>query len=395
MSDSIALDPVHIDPWFRTGGYGKARRLANQLWSGVDPSEIIIKPMRGGSYNRVVSVQVRDKKYVIRIPKESQDTGGVDITADIAPLLFLENHTDISAAIILTFCNDTNSPIELPFMVQERVKGHCLYDTYDGYSQDIRRRVAKDLGKLYSQLLSLKSSTAGRVAIPSNSKDLNATVLLAPFPHLYPPPFKVREVMEADVYDPKADTTPSKSISEFLTSVISTQSWAWEERHPHDNITKQLFSKYTAMLEDMEHKGYFKSVGYSFCHLDLFPRNIMFDANADASASGLTGLDWDSALFVPNFMMCTPPSWLWDEYVHVEGVTANPNPSTKIGHELKQIFEDAAGPVYKHFADSDVYRLARRLCFEVLIYGVGKPFTENRVQCETTLREWERRRWAF
>lgn len=118
----------------------------------------------------------------------------------------------------------------------------------------------------------------------------------------------------------------------------------------------------------------------------------MFNPNADDSESrgSLNALDWDSALFVPTFMMCTPPSWLWEEYVHEEGVAANPGPTTKNGRELREIFEEAAGDEYKRVSDSQVYRLARRMCREVLTLGVGELWSGTREECDRTLKEWER-----
>ena len=48
---------------------------------------------------------------------------------------------------------------------------------------------------------------------------------------------------------------------------------------------------------------------HSLCHLDLMPRNIMIELEPEVSVSGV--LDWDSAVFVPEFMSCAPLSWVW------------------------------------------------------------------------------------
>ena len=384
-SESESLTP-NTQRWFNFNGNAKAQLVVKDLWPDVDPASIKVTPMRGGSYNHVVSLQAGDNKYVLRIPKEIYDaTQPIDITVDVAQLLFLKNHTNIPSAKLLTFKTKTDSPTGRPFMVQERVRGHCLHDVYHQYPHPTRCRIARDLGVLYSQLLSVKYHTAGRVVLPEGSSDLLSTVLVDPFPHLYPEPWKVRETGNGRAYTANADT-PSEPIQDFLQAVIRTQSDAC----PSDD-NERLYGKYRAMVEDLGNcYGFFENVSYSFCHLDLYPRNIMFNPDAKDDESSLTVLDWDSALIVPSFMVGEPPSWLWDAYVHVEGVDANPGPTTDDGRELQQIFEDAAGPEYKRYSDSRPYRLARRMCREILLNGVGSPFGEKRVGCLLTVEDWDK-----
>lgn len=128
-----------------------------------------------------------------------------------------------------------------------------------------------------------------------------------------------------------------------------------------------------------------------FClsHMDLEPQNILVGPISSAQSRAITGIiDWDLAIFGPPFMSCKPPMWLWawnDKDVEDECL-ANNTPSTPELCELKQLFEDAAGPMYRQFAYDAKYRLARKLMHFAIN---GSWSNEDYREWQSLMAEWK------
>ena len=120
-----------------------------------------------------------------------------------------------------------------------------------------------------------------------------------------------------------------------------------------------FFEKLTTIAKEMGQAGVWDTaLIYCLCHRDLEPRNIIVDEQ------GIAGiLDWDSALFGPLLLSCGPPMWLWawcDDGPEDER-QAGELPATPEAQEIKSIFDDEAGSIYRRFAYQPQYRLARNL----------------------------------
>jgi len=146
------------------------------------------------------------------------------------------------------------------------------------------------------------------------------------------------------------------------------------------------------MALELDAAGWFHQVWYSLAHLDLAPRNILVDEVAfldpsrpsDLSRPIINGvLDWDGAVLAPCFLSCYPPVWVWgwrDDEDEDER-TANDDPRTAQGRQLKMEFEEAAGVDYVRFAYGPHYRLVR--------FGIdGIRSNEDYREAEAMLREW-------
>ena len=136
-------------------------------------------------------------------------------------------------------------------------------------------------------------------------------------------------------------------------------------------------------------------VFFTLCHLDLAPRNIMADIDRTSNALRITGvLDWDSAVFAPNFMNCEPPSWIWawpddddeSESDDFEDIHANDEPATPEDQELKRKFEEVMGKDMVKFFHMPQYRLARSL-FRLAMSGMrgNNPYD----RADRLIQEWD------
>ncbi|KAI1766607.1 hypothetical protein GGR53DRAFT_464281 [Hypoxylon sp. FL1150] len=73
--------------------------------------------------------------------------------------------------------------------------------------------------------------------------------------------------------------------------------------------------------------------------LDIIPGSIIVDPKPDTDKVISAVIDWDHAVFAPQFVSCTPPE----------------------GLELDQIFEEAASPEYLRLAYTPANQFARQL----------------------------------
>ncbi|KAH7017145.1 hypothetical protein EDB80DRAFT_747407 [Ilyonectria destructans] len=134
--------------------------------------------------------------------------------------------------------------------------------------------------------------------------------------------------------------------------------------------------------------GWFADTHYSLAHLDLAPRNILINPTLDVQTPIISAvLDCDNAVLAPMFMSCAPPMWIWawNDDEDEDERTANDEPPTQEGVQLKLTFEEAAGPDYVRFAYKPAYRLVRRL----LRFAIdGMRSNEDFEEAEAMLQEW-------
>lgn len=129
---------------------------------------------------------------------------------------------------------------------------------------------------------------------------------------------------------------------------------------------------------------------YCLCHLDLEPRNILVSAPSPTQPQAITGiLDWDSALFAPPLMSCSPPMclWAWTDEDEEDERLAGDTPLTPELCELKELFESAAGPFYHRFAYGAQYRLSRTL----IRFAIdGLQSNEDLIGAKLLLSDWNK-----
>ncbi|KAN0098864.1 hypothetical protein V8E51_014527 [Hyaloscypha variabilis] len=234
-------------------------------------------------------------------------------------------------------------------MIQTRIPGSPLFPAYPDLPHGMKCAIAFELGRLFSELNSIRSVVAGRLTLsppqgplriqPFNNMDADATVLYENRPAAQKP-------------------------SDMLLALLEYKKELAVAEGPKQSFRVSFFDSFIVVASEMSARGLFDDNYYCLCHLDLEPRNILVSPPSPTQPQSITGiLDWDSALSAPPLMSCSPPMWLWawnDEGEEDERL-ANMTPPTPELHELKRLFEHAAGPNYHRFAYGPQYRLARKL----------------------------------
>ncbi|KAI1391653.1 uncharacterized protein F4822DRAFT_192411 [Hypoxylon trugodes] len=159
---------------------------------------------------------------------------------------------------------------------------------------------------------------------------------------------------------------------------------------PLSGVNAGIRDRLIQMASDMNDLGLFDNMPICLTHMQLDYDNIFVDRHAHGDSPIISAItDWDTATFAPMFMVCVPPSWLWMRAENNETFSRAviDGPTSPEARELKQLFEDAAGPDYMRFAYEPMYDWARLLVELAMDYHFHKVGRVNVV--ETILRNWE------
>ncbi|KAI4605196.1 hypothetical protein J4E83_010739 [Alternaria metachromatica] len=169
---------------------------------------------------------------------------------------------------------------------------------------------------------------------------------------------------------------PADRPAEAMTTrqFLIHQSYRWkileEDRDDGDKAPWYCFDIITQALYD---NGFIPDDDkFYFCHLDLYPRNMLVEIENESRLS-LTGLlDWDAQFvyFCPKFVAYRAPFWLWvsggqwyDEMIAAD------MPEDAEYRRLKSLWDKEASTEWKRYAYEPEYMIARRM-FALLRDGI-------------------------
>ncbi|KAI1210414.1 uncharacterized protein F4807DRAFT_467180 [Annulohypoxylon truncatum] len=320
-----------------------------KIWPYATAEEITVEHMSGGE-NRIICISRQPvgkpelrERYVIRTPR--YDVG--QLNSQVATLRFLRIYGKIPAPLVLTFDKTDNNILGSKYILQDFIPGSTLLSSYSGLAHEERCRVARELGRVYNELLATRSDTPGFLTL---SRGGSASLRIVPFEGIHK--------------RFNSDSPRPPDVHKFLINVFLGRWAVLDEPLLSNNSWPSLRDKLCHMTSEMAAEGWFTNCHTSLAHLDLAPRNILVNPTPNTKRPIISAiLDWDSAVFVPQFMCCQPPMWLWawNDGGYQDECQANEMPSTPEECQIKQLFEEAAGPDYLLFAYTPAYRLARRL----------------------------------
>ncbi|KAF1952787.1 hypothetical protein CC80DRAFT_478844, partial [Byssothecium circinans] len=134
---------------------------------------------------------------------------------------------------------------------------------------------------------------------------------------------------------------------------------------------------------------------FHFCHLDLFPRNMLINivGDQDDTVELSAVLDWDAmySFFCPKFTAFGPPFWIWNSAPEDSNEVGNNEelaltvPRKDEDIEMKKLFDEFASEEWKRFAYTPEYIVARRL-FRYLKNGIRS--NEDMNDIENAIKDW-------
>ncbi|KAL9070546.1 MAG: hypothetical protein Q9161_004843 [Pseudevernia consocians] len=361
-----------------------------------------IERLAGGDYNRITGVTlpssytVENHRLILRVPREKKARPD----REVATLAYLRERTSIPVAQIAAKDFGRDNPLGKPYVLQHRIPGFNLNLVWHELSHDQRLSVARKLGGVVRELLSMESPVAGILEARADDTETTQQPAITPF-----------ELREQDGYGelienpdtenlvgPEALRGHHTTLELFESLLTRWRIWSVAQQYDENDPEVQLWTSMLRAVHEMEELQLFKPNLNCLCHVDLHPRNIMVEIQPDNSLEMTGILDWDEAIFAPKFVNCEPPGWLWgynvDDHVDEDGslpwpyevVGANDLPSTQEQQELKRVFEECTGSEYPCLAYDEHSRLSRGL-FRIATLGLGA--SHHWKAAERILREWD------
>ena len=369
---------------------------------------ILIERLRGGDYNRIIGITLPtsgstkniSRHLILRIPR----WGGQSKVERVAATLdYVRLNSNIPTATVLAQDFSDDNPLGSPYLIQNRVSGSDLEILWADLNHLQQCAIAREVGRVIKSLLLLESPVGGHIEANSTGTGTAASLIVVPF-DLKDGAGNLVEESEPQKPLVEGGQRKSQSTVDFFQSQIAR--WRTVDLARSGGLVDRSIELWDGMLEvaeEMNDMGLLTSKGHCLCHVDLQPRNIMAKINPDDSIQVTGILDWDDAVFAPKFVNCEPPGWLWgfdpDEVPHPDLPTwpyeipgAKDVPETVEKQELKQIFEEYAGPEYLSMAYEEHHRMSRAL-FRVAVLGLTSSWNYEAV--ESIICDWERLRQSL
>ncbi|CAD6592663.1 MAG: hypothetical protein ASARMPREDX12_006342 [Alectoria sarmentosa] len=388
----------------------KHRFLASQVATSLRTSKIFhlfvpasqipqIQHLKGGGFNHITSITLPSsyheghRNLILRVPREDKSRPD----QQVATLNYVRQRTSIPVAIVEATDFTCNNAVGKPYVLQHRIPGRDLESVWDDLSHSQRCVVAREVGRLIQNLLSVASPFAGTITATAADSCTSAEL-----PNIVP--FLLEDALGdlVEELEPQnamgAETARSRETTlEFFEYYLSRwKNSALLQSHGEIGYDIELYDEMLKVVREMDDLGLFKPDTNCLCHLDLYPRNIMVEFHSEDSIRVTGILDWDEAVVAPKFVNCQPPGWLWgyDKDTHTESSLlpwpyelegANNTPLTLEQQELKVIFDSHAGPEYPRLAYDESSRLIRGL-YRVATLGLTANW--HNTAAERIVKEW-------
>ena len=286
---------------------------------------IEIEHMKGGSFNRVVSLSFAShpgRHCVMRVPRDDDE---FEIEEDIRTQVSLQAYISqyLPTAPILAFDSTYDNALARPFVIYDKLPGHTIGSEYYNLPLADKLEITSVVAEAMLKLNALKMPKPGRlVASGSIPATLYEPCDLSVLPDVTS--FRMRKHVEADDM-PDFEKQP---LLQLLLSMLDLQ---LEE----DDWMAEKYERLKQIAKEMQEAGliYMNDDECALWHWDLAGRNVMIhrtdaqhqqeaipaisseQAEQETSKQGkwyVSGiLDWDLAKSAPVIMCDTPAQWLW------------------------------------------------------------------------------------
>lgn len=362
----------------RVGASRRGQKLFRSILRS-QPKTFHIDRLRGGGFNRIIGIDIIDpnkpkeepERLILRVPRFED----AKPEREVAVLHYGSQHTTLPVPKIKSLDFTKDNSLNSPYVVNYRIPGHDLQHLGSGFdypnlSHKQQCTVATEFAKALLQLQATTNAAPGWIEAASNG-DGSHTFSVRPF-EVSSEPSKIDGKL--DELSHATNAPAFKSTLDFCLS----QFQRWKDAGSNDMLKVMYMDRLSAVATQMATAGYLGDNRYTLCHLDLIqsPRNIMVKVALDQSLTISGLLDWDDAVFLPSFVGCVLPTWIWawEGQIDDDENINDDEPVIDENKELQRLFEDAAGPKVVHQGRETGFRLARRI-IPWALHGIHTTWT--------------------
>lgn len=348
--------------------------------------EPVVKRMAGGNVNSITAITLPPhhvknnlSKLILRVPHFGW-TGEFRVDREVAILKYVRKHSDIPVPGVVAFDATLQNPLGKPYTLLQRIPGTTVNDVWETLNTKQRCQLAEQLGQINKTLRGMTVPNAGLIEPITDSQGNESFKIVR---------FEVEQAEREDEEPPEQEPrAPQSTLDVFLTQLTR-----WQVSNGDKNGANILYPKLLDCVREMNGLGCFATQSHCLCHMDLHKhkRNILISIDPSDLAVTVTGiLDWDEAIFAPQFVKCRPLAWLWldeDAPWLYERPGLGEIPKSVDEDEIKRTFEDnAGGDEYREMAYGDVFRLGRALWW-IATHGLDGFFKQYKA-AEKVIEEW-------
>jgi hypothetical protein len=388
------------------------RKVARLCAQEFNHSTIRLERLRGGTYNRITAITIvslppktwtllwlqsflatqdeyvaakKPQLYVLRTSRSEQSDDAWGMAYDAPTLRFARSIFGSVVPRIIRVDVDSDNPLRRPYTIQERLRGQSLALIWRSLTiaqKECALRIILDLTK---KLHTITSPAAGVIAphfIHDISNPTNLQLHTLRVGHIDMPP------SIGPYFNP--------AILQTTVECLRDLAHRWQKVAIHDyHFSAPWWHRFNIIAQALYDKGFIPDTDmFHFCHLDLYPRNMLVEV-VDSATLKLTGvLDWDAefAHFCPAFVAYRAPFWLWleegdDEWDEMIATTTPKIPDLL---RLKNLWEELAGEKWMRYAYTQEYMIARRL-FARLRDGICTA--KDAEEAKALVEEWQEMHW--
>ncbi|KAI0006653.1 kinase-like domain-containing protein [Xylariaceae sp. FL0662B] len=285
------------------------RSLCKDLFPSDGHDTTIVEFLAEGGSNKVIAISTslegEKSEFVLRLPMEPEE-----LPNQISCLKYLEKTTNLPIPRVVVYDITYENALQYPFMITNRIPGIPLSKALeDGITHEQRLAIAKDLGRLCGEILSIKSNRAGVICAAHNTS-LTSKVFAKMQPlGVHSSDDNVDYVIPLDD-NPACPLMACEAPDIPCEDIMLDAAEHCMNRDNRDEFLSNRWLRTGGIYMGMSRMGLFSDNDICLIHTDFYPRNIMVDINGTTPT--VTGiLDWDDTSFVPRSLANQPPTWLW------------------------------------------------------------------------------------
>ena len=366
-------------------------------------------------FRSMASPSTRLHKLVLRIPRFNEG----QVEHQVAALRYLRANTTVPVPNVRYYDLSTENAISSPFMLQECIPGEALHLIYPKLSTHQKETLVVEYAHVLHAMREVSSPVSGELGFSmslakTGSFDevlrLEHNIMEGLSSHILAAKMSANQIPKGQPFSSQFDIRPddyktSNAATELPMTIRHFRNpWIQDsyngttvmreghstlymlllqfERHKAEAIRQDpialsfkisFMERLSQAAQEMNDLNCLGNDKFTLYHGDLAPRNIICCFDSEGFPRIRAVLDWDEAIFAPEFMSCQAPDWIWawneSDVENDDEPETYETPTDPDLRRLKETFESLMGQEFLEFSYQPHFRLARQM-FDLAMSGI-------------------------